>query len=135
MQGVTQLLRTAGSKDDTSIAALIVEGVDNKNWLKTVGVINKGRRVRNVRAVSGNVTVGTDDDVLLLTGSGDRTVMLPSDPEEGREIWMCKAMSSGTVTVSSSKNMVGDGPTSFQAASKWHIYIFRNNTWYYGYTN
>ena len=134
IQGITQLLRTPSKINDETVFALIVEGIDNKKMTKTVGIKNSGKRIVNVKETSStSYSVGDSDEKIVLTRSGDQSVTLPSNPEDGREIWM-RNKNGGTVSVSASHTMVGDNPSSFTAVEYWHIYTFYNGTWYYGYT-
>lgn len=131
--GITQLLRTPNA--DFTVDALIVEGIDNKRAIKTVGVVNSGRNVRHTVSVDTSTYSVTDyDDIIFLSSSSKQTVTFPSNPETGREIWIRNIQGTAEINFNG-KNATGNSPGTISNTDKWHIYIYRGDVWFYGYTN
>lgn len=131
--GITQLLRTPNA--DFTVDALIVEGIDNKRAIKTVGVVNSGRNVRHTVSVNASTySVTVDDDIIFLSSSSKQTVTFPSDPETGREIWIRNIQGTAEINFNG-KSATGNSPDTISNTDKWHIYIYRGGKWFYGYTN
>lgn len=131
--GITQLLRTPNA--DFTVDALIVEGIDNKRAIKTVGVVNSGRNVRHTVSVDASTySVTVYDDIIFLSSSSKQTVTFPSDPETGREIWIRNIQGTAEINFNG-KSATGNSPDTISNTDKWHIYIYRGGVWFYGYTN
>ena len=77
------------------------------------------------------------DSTVVCVNSGEITITLPSDAEDGQEYWLTSA-NSKTVNVdvaSSTHKITGAG--SKISTNRWHVYVFDayNKKWIYGYMN
>ena len=92
---------------------------------------------RRLRRLSVSDTLSLMDSTVVCVNSGEITITLPSDAEDGQEYWLTSANSKTVnVVVASSTHKITGAGSKF-STNRWHVYVFDayNKKWIYGYMN
>lgn len=91
---------------------------------------------RRTRRISTGKVLSKYDSIVMCVNTGEITVTLPPNPEDGQEIWMCSSNQKRVSVTTSDGTRISTSGGSF-ASFRWHIYIYdaHNRVWIYSYTN